>query len=264
MIYELVHFLSKFVVIFLDGIFIHHDHIVHHQLHDSLHILSVHCHIHAIDEPSLYDIILHRGCIAHTHNTIVCTMIAFVPMNALHTILDHLDKLHALCHTQSCPTDSFLHNGHFVCPNHCISECCLRLLLLHVDHSGDPLEYLDCAMTSTSSNYKPVYDNRFHGDEDCDPRSDLSQGGGDDAEHPTFIPMYTLTTLQTPRGHMTRPRTYAIGHKVNSLLSEPSLSTCERWLLPPTCVLCMTRYLEESHGATTSNGRASEDAKYKN
>ena len=60
-----------------------------------------------------------------------------------------------------------------------------------------------------------------------------------------------------------RPRTYAIGHKVNSLLSEPSLSTCETWLLPPTCVLCMIRYLEESHGATTSNGRASEDAKYK-
>ena len=27
MIYELVHFLSKFVVIFIDGIFIHHDHI---------------------------------------------------------------------------------------------------------------------------------------------------------------------------------------------------------------------------------------------
>ncbi len=25
----------------------------------------------------------------------------------------------------------------------------------------------------------------------------------------------------------------------------------------------MIRYLEESHGATTSNGRASEDAKYK-
>ena len=50
---------------------------------------------------------------------------------------------------------------------------------------------------------------------------------------------------------------------MNSLLSELSLSTCETWLLPPTCVLCMIRYLEESHGATTSNGRASEDAKYK-
>ena len=82
-------------------------------------------------------------------------------------------------------------------------------------------------------------------------------------EHPTFIPMYTPTTLQAQRGHMTRPQLYAIGHKMNSHLSEQSLSTCETWLLPPTCVLCMIRYLEESHGATTSNGRASEDAKYK-
>ena len=190
-------------------------------------------------------------------------MNAFAPMNALHIILDHLDKLHALCHDQSCRTDSFLHDGHFVCANHCISKCTLCLLILHVPHTGDTLDYLDCAMSSTSSNYKSVHDNRFHGDEDHDPRSDLSQGRGDDAEHPTFIPMYTPTTLQAPRGHMTRPRTYAIGHKVNSLLSEPSLSTCETWLLPQTCVLCMIRYLEESHGATTSNGRASEDTKYK-
>ena len=41
--------------------------------------------------------------------------------------------------------------------------------------------------------------------------------------------MYTLTTLQAPRGHMTRPQTYCIGHKVNSLLFEPSLSTYETW-----------------------------------
>ena len=40
MIYELVHFLSKFVVIFLDGIFIHHDHIAYHQLHDNLFIIE--------------------------------------------------------------------------------------------------------------------------------------------------------------------------------------------------------------------------------
>ena len=66
-----------------------------------------------------------------------------------------------------------------------------------------------------------------------------------DAEHPTFIPMYTPTTLQTPSGHMTRPRTYAIGHKVNSLLSEPSLPTCDTWLLPHIYVLCMTRSKEE-------------------
>ena len=177
MIYEIVHFLSKFVVIYLDGIFIHHDHIVHHQLHDNIIILSIHYHIHVIDKPSHYDIILHRGCITHINNTILCTMIAFPPMNALHLILDHLDKLHALCHDQSSRTDSFLHDGHFVCANHCIFECCLCLLFLHVSHPGDTLDYLDCAMSSTSSNYKSIHDNHFHGDEDHDPRSDLSQGG---------------------------------------------------------------------------------------
>ena len=49
------------------------------------------------------------------------------------------------------------------------------------------------------------------------------KGGRDDAEHPTFIPMYTLTIVRAPRGHMTRPRAYTIGHKVNSILSKPSL-----------------------------------------
>ena len=39
-----------------------------------------------------------------------------------------------------------------------------------------------------------------------------------DAEHPTFIPMYTPTTLQALREHKTRPHLYTIGHKVNSLL----------------------------------------------
>ena len=63
-----------------------------------------------------------------------------------------------------------------------------------------------------------------------------------DAEHPTFIPMYTPTTLRAPRGHMTRPRAYAIGHKVNSILSKPSLSSRETWLLLQAPTLCILRY----------------------
>ena len=38
----------------------------------------------------------------------------------------------------------------------------------------------------------------FHGDEDFDPRSDLSQGRGDDAEHPSIIPMDSTPTHPTP------------------------------------------------------------------
>ena len=82
-----------------------------------------------------------------------------------------------------------------------------------------------------------------------------------DAEHPTVIPMYTMMTPQDPRGHMMRPQIYAIGHKVILLLSEPSLSTCETWLLPQTYVLCMTRNQEEGHGIATSIGQDGEDTK---
>ena len=99
-------------------------------------------------------------------------------MNALHILLYHLDKLHALCHEQSCRTDLCLFDGHLVCAKHCILECRLCLHFLHVYHSGDTLEYLDCAMSSTPSNYKSVHNNHFHGDEDHDLRSDLPQGGG--------------------------------------------------------------------------------------
>ena len=44
----------------------------------------------------------------------------------------------------------------------------------------------------------------YHGDEDFDPRSDLSQGRGDDAEHPTIIPMDASTPPTIPLGPMTR------------------------------------------------------------
>ena len=68
--------------------------------------------------------------------------------------------------------------------------------------------------------------------------------------------MYTLTTLQAPRGHMTRPRPYAIGHKVNSLLFEPSLSTCETWLLPHAWTLHTLRYNRDDHGGSKDRGQA--------
>ena len=129
--------------------------------------------------------------LVHTTNHII-------PMDALHIILYHLDKLHVLCHKQYCRTDSFLHDGHFVCANHCISKCCLCLLFLHVYHYGHTFEYLDCAMFSTSSNYKSVHDNRFHGDEDHDPRSDLSQGGEMMRSIPRSSPC-TLRLLSKPQ-----------------------------------------------------------------
>jgi hypothetical protein len=121
--------------------------------------LSTNYHVHAFDTPSHYDIILHNGCLDHIHNTFVCTMNEFAPMNALHIMLYHLAKLHVPCHEQSCRTDSSLLDGYLMCANHCISKCPLCLLILYVYHPDDSLKYFDCAMT-----YKSVHDNRFHGD----------------------------------------------------------------------------------------------------
>ena len=48
---------------------------------------------------------------------------------------------------------------------------------------------------------------------------------------------------------------------MNSLLSELPLSIHETWLLPQAETLCVIRYLEESHGAATSNGDDGENTK---
>ena len=106
-------------------------------MHDNIITLSTNYHVHALDKPSHYDIILHNGHIHHIHNTFVHASNEFAHMNALHIILHILDKHLVPCHALSCRTDSFLHDGHFVCANHCIFECRLCLLFLHVYHSKD-------------------------------------------------------------------------------------------------------------------------------
>ena len=82
----------------------------------------------------------------------------------------------------------------------------------------------------------------YHGDEDFDPRADLSQGRGDDAEHPMIIPMDSTPTIQDPSGPMTRERARAIQSEVTSLLLEFPSSASETWLLPKSEMLCVIRY----------------------
>ena len=86
--------------------------------------------------------------------------------------------------------------------------------------------------------------------------------GGDDAEHPSLIPMDVPTSPSTPLGPMTRARAKAIEDKVNSLLSKIPLSTYETWLLPHAETLCVIKYLEESYGSATPNGQDDEDTKF--
>ena len=68
--------------------------------------------------------------------------------------------------------------------------------------------------------------------------------------------MYTPTTLQAPRIHKMRPRLCAIGHKVNSLLFEPSLSACDTWLLPHAWTLHILRHNRDDRGESKDQGQA--------
>ena len=78
------------------------------------------------------------------------------------------------------------------------------------------------------------------GDADFYPRSDLSQGRGDDAEHPKVIPMDLHTSPTTPLGPMTRARARAIQTKVNSFLSNHHFPHVRHgYYLKRRCYVCL-------------------------
>ena len=91
----------------------------------------------------------------------------------------------------------------------------------------------------------------YHGDEDFDPRSDLSQGRRDDAEHPKVIPMDLPSSHQVPSGPMTRACARDLETEVTSLLSHFHFDAHETWLLPHTDTLCILRY----HGEAKEQGK---------
>ena len=76
----------------------------------------------------------------------------------------------------------------------------------------------------------------YHGDEDFDPRSDLSQGRGDDAEHPMDI---TMSRVRLASDTCDIYFTYI---KVNHLLYTCSLDPFEDGILLDTSPVCMHRY----------------------
>ena len=97
-----------------------------------------------------------------------------------------------------------------------------------------------------------------HGDLDFDPRSDLSQGGGDDAEHPTDI---TMSRVHLASDTCDIYFTYT---KVNHLLYTCSLDPFEDGILLDASPLCMHRYCQsftnveeecKRHGTTTPSAR---------
>ena len=78
--------------------------------------------------------------------------------------------------------------------NHiCFSKCLLSLLLLKESQDGATLESAHFELQDDENlvidHFYMATPSLSHGDLDFDPRLDLSQGGGDDEEHPTGITM---------------------------------------------------------------------------
>jgi hypothetical protein len=136
------------------------------------------------------------------------------------------------------------------------------LILLKEPHDGATLEsahfklqddeYLVNVLSNTAT------PSLSHGDLVFDPRSDLSQGGGDDAEHPTDI------TMSRVRSASNTCDIYFTYIKVNHLLYTCSLDPFEDGILLDTPLVCMHMYCrsfmddEEKYkrqGATTPSAR---------
>ena len=89
--------------------------------------------------------------------------------------------------------------------NHiCFSMCLLSLLLLKEFQEGATLESAHFKLQEDEClvivNLYTATSSLSHGDMVYDPRSDLSQRGGDDAKHPMDITMFTFIAPQAPSG----------------------------------------------------------------
>ena len=99
----------------------------------------------------------------------------------------------------------------------------------------------------------------YHGDEEFDPRKDLPQGRGDDAEHPKVIPMDLPSSHQVPCRPMTRACARALQTEVTSLLSQVHFNAHETWILPQTKTLCILRYQGVSREESKEQGESEEE-----
>ena len=98
----------------------------------------------------------------------------------------------------------------------------------HFEHQDDENLVIDHSYTATPS--------LSHGDLDFDPRSDLFQGRGDDAGHPTGITMSRVSSASDTCD------IYFTYTKVNQLLYTCSLDPFEDGILLDTSPMCMHRY----------------------
>ena len=155
-------------------------------------------------------------------------------------------KPYALHDDDTCLVNHLLNAWFCTNANHiCFSKCLLSLLFLKESLDSATFESahskLDDDDYLVNIRFYTAKPSLSHGDLVFDPRSDLSQGGGDDAEHPTVISMYTFIAPQAPSGP-TRL-------KVNPFLFEVYMNIHWTWLLPHHGMLCIIRYKGNHHQA---------------
>ena len=134
------------------------------------------------------------------HDVLDCAQFIF-----LHAMTQSLVTPYALHDDDTCWVNHRLNAWFCTNPKHiCFSKCLLSLLLLKESQDGATLE---SAHFELQDDENLVIDHSYtatpslsHGDLVFDPRSDLSQRGGDDAEHPTDI---TMSRVRSASAHAT-------------------------------------------------------------
>jgi len=87
----------------------------------------------------------------------------------------------------------------------------------------------------------------------------ISPRGGDDAEHPSTIPMDVTLPPQAWRGPTTRAHARDVGTEVNSFLFEFHSDSHESRVLPQMDTLCILRYQGHDHEEARRKPQATEE-----
>jgi hypothetical protein len=190
-------------------------------------------------EVDAYSLVTHI-CITTSHACFHDDL-DFAHIMCLYSMPQSYVTPYAMLDDDTCSVHHHLNAWFCTNANHiCFSKCLLSLLLLKESQDGATLESAHfelqddkCLVIVHSYTAKPSLS---HGDLVFDPRSDLSQGGEDDAEHPMDI---TMSRVRLASDTLDIYFTYT---KVNPLLYSCSLDPFEDGILLDTPLVCIHRY----------------------
>ena len=196
------------------------------------------CYVHEVDAYSLDTHMCISTSHLHAcfHDDLDCAQ--FI---CLHAMSQSFVTPHAMLDDHTCWVNHLLNAWFCTTANHiCFSKCLLSLLLLKESLDGATLESAHFELQDDECLVIDRFDmatpSLSHGDLAFDPRSDLFQGGGDDAEHPKDI------TMSRVRLASDTCDLYFSYIKVNHLLYTCSLDPFEDGILLDTPLVCMHRY----------------------